>query len=208
MNQYPQNNPLGNYNQYNPAVVYPSTNGFPQTSAVQYNFNNYIYPCYSPSVPPCPPTNLSNFETNGTANVPAIPPNQYPYVQTNQAYYGMTADAANYNVYQKPPEKVEETSNRQSSNSYNRLPSPDSFIRECQSGKKSTERLSKEELIKKNLKRKSDSPENAKSISRWRNRESHDHDSPTSTRRDKFYQKPRNSFNKKQRSEEFLKRWR
>lgn len=218
MNQYPSNYSPNDITYNSVTPPYPPTpnslpsNNFPPVQPYGYDYSAYnTYHGYLQLPPPPPSTpypapNVNDATSNSQTPVPA---NHYTYAPGNSSYYAPSPTDSS-NSYRPSHRNSSGSSKRDGSNKkYDRLPSPDSFIRECKSGIKSNERLSKEELIKKNLNNKSRSPETSPSRRKIKESSHNDNYASSNSKRDKLMLKsPRDLFNKKQKSEEFLKKWR
>lgn len=99
----------------------------------------------------------------------------------------------------------------------NRLPSPESFIKECQSGKKSSERLTKEEIIKNSFKIKrlhsANKPRHREARKCRDSSQSNDNYSFVEIKKVGLKNNPWQRFRKDlhckhQKNKEFLRRWR
>ena len=98
--------------------------------------------------------------------------------------------------------------------SHSKLPSVESFIKECQSGKKSNERLNKEEIIKNSLV-KSSKPGPSRNISHSNKKDRDSSFNFVSVKKGSFKKSTPRAMNfckepksKHETNEEFLKRWR
>lgn len=176
---YPSTNAPSFNNQYCPPY-YPSEayNGRPNSmqsftasspdmyaaSSGYYNYNSYVPnngngygfsgvqpPIYNQNPVSSVSTSYPQDRPSGSnysgAQPPVLNQNQVPSVSTS--YPKDRSSDSNYSksvVVQKRA-----SSSYQSSKSKQRLPSPDSFIKECLSGRKSNERLKKEEMIENSI---------------------------------------------------------
>jgi hypothetical protein len=126
-------------------------------------------------------------------------------------YCGTNAYSSGYSRSGFPVTKIE--SQYEANISHSKLPSPESFIKECRSGKKSNERLNKEELIKNSLVHSKSGPSKSKPNSNKKNRDSSFKFVPVKKESFKKSASRTTNFCKESKSkhetnEEFLKRWR